>query len=305
VSSGTPIWRSMLFLPAHITKFVERGHTRGADAYILDLEDGVPVHEKSSARRQLEVGVPLVRQGGAAALIRINAQSELREADLSAACLSGVSAIVLPKVNAPFDVASVATRLEALERARGLVAGSVRLIAQVEHVTALTRLDEIARSAPRLLGMILGSEDFSVSAGMDPIPQTLFLPNQQIVFACRRAGILPFGFPASIADYTELDVFRSHIRVARRMGFVGAFCIHPSQVEILNQEFLPSSADIEGARGVIAAFDAAARAGKGATSYLGQMIDLPVVARAHEVLRRADAHRQQRLRNVPHPDEAT
>jgi citrate lyase subunit beta/citryl-CoA lyase len=306
VSSGTPIWRSMLFLPAHITKFIERGHTRGADAYILDLEDSVPVHEKASARRQLEGGVPLVRQGGAAALIRINAQSELREADLSAACLSGVSAIVLPKVNAPVDVASVATQLEDLEQARGLVAGSVRLIAQIEHVTALTRLDEIARSAPRLLGMILGSEDFSASAGMDPIPQTLFLPNQQIVFACRRAGILPFGFPASIADYTELDVFRSHIRLARSMGFVGAFCIHPSQVEILNQEFLPSSADIEGARGVIAAFDAAARAGKGATSYRGQMIDPPVVARAHEVLRRADAHRQQPLSIVRHlPDETT
>jgi hypothetical protein len=79
----------------------------------------------------------------------------------------------------------------------------------------------------------------------------------------------------------------------------------PSAAET-DQEFLPSSADIEGARGVIAAFDAAARAGKGATSYLGQMIDLPVVARAHEVLRRADAHRQQPPSIVRHlPDEAT
>ncbi len=304
MSPCTPIWRSMLFLPAHIRKFVERAHTRGADACILDLEDSVPVHEKARARRQLEAGVSLVRQHGAAALIRINAQPQPREADLSAACLSGVAAIVLPKVNAPVDVTSVATRLDDLEQARGLVAGSVRLIAQIEHVTALTRLDEIACSAPRLLGMILGSEDFSASAGMDPIPQTLFLPNQQIVFACRRAGILPFGFPASIADYTELDVFRSHIRLARRMGFVGAFCIHPSQVEILNQEFLPSSADIEAARGVIAAFDAGTRAGKGATSYRGQMIDPPVVAHAHDVLRRADAHRQQSLSIVPHlPDE--
>jgi citrate lyase subunit beta / citryl-CoA lyase len=306
VSSDTPIWRSMLFVPAHIQKFVERAHTRGADAYILDLEDSVPVREKASARQQLEVSVPLVRQGGAAALLRINAQPEQWEADLSAACLAGVSAIVLPKVNAPVDVASVATRLDALEQTRGLVAGSVRVIAQIEHVTALTRLDEIARSAPRLLGMILGSEDFSASAGMDPIPQTLFLPNQLIVFACLRAGILPFGFPASIADYTELDAFRSHIRLARRMGLVGAFCIHPSQVEILNQEFLPSSADIEAARGVIAAFDAGTRAGKGATSYRGQMIDPPVVARAYEVLRRAEGHRQRPLSSVGDlPDEMT
>jgi citrate lyase subunit beta/citryl-CoA lyase len=240
-------------------------------------------------RRQLQAAVPLLRQGGAAALIRINAPPEQWEADLSAACLSGVSAIVLPKVNAAADVASIATRLDALEQSRGLAAGSVRLIAQIEHVSALPHLDDIARSAPRLLGMILGSEDFSVSAGMDPIPQTLFLPNQQIVFACRRAGILPFGFPASIADYTELDVFRSQVRLARQMGFVGAFCIHPAQVAILNQEFSPSPADIEAARGVIAAFDAAVRAGQGADSYRGQMIDPPVVARAHEVLRRAES----------------
>jgi citrate lyase subunit beta/citryl-CoA lyase len=289
VSADKPIWRSMLFLPAHVRKFVERAHTRGADAYILDLEDSVPVDEKAGARRQLQAAVPLLRQGGAAALIRINAPPEQWEADLSAACLSGVSAIVLPKVNAAADVASIATRLDALEQSRGLAAGSVRLIAQIEHVSALPHLDDIARSAPRLLGMILGSEDFSVSAGMDPIPQTLFLPNQQIVFACRRAGILPFGFPASIADYTELDVFRSQVRLARQMGFVGAFCIHPAQVAILNQEFSPSPADIEAARGVIAAFDAAVRAGQGAASYRGQMIDPPVVARAHEVLRRAES----------------
>lgn len=134
--------------------------------------------------------------------------------------------------------------------------------------------------------MILGSEDFSASAGMEPIPEALFAPNQQIVFACRRAGILPFGFPASIADYTDLELFRTHIRLARRMGLVGAFCIHPSQVAPMNEEFLPSSADIEAARGVIAAFEAAAREGRGAASYRGKMIDPPVVARAQEVLRR-------------------
>jgi citrate lyase subunit beta/citryl-CoA lyase len=284
----------MLFVPAHLDKFVERAHTRGADAYILDLEDSVPEEQKQTARSKVKDGVTSVSRSGAATLVRINAGAD--PADLDAAGIAGVSAIVLPKVGGAGDVAAAADRLDSLERKRALVPGSIGVIAQIENVDALLRLDEIAHSSSRLLGMILGSEDFSVSAGMEPDPETLFAPNQQIVFACRRAGILPFGFPASIADYDDLDVFRNHIRRARRLGFVGAFCIHPAQVAILNEEFVPSSAEIEAAHGIVAAFAAAGREGKGAASYRGKMIDPPVVARAQEVLRRAAAVHTGNLR---------
>lgn len=284
--SSPAIWRSMLFIPAHVGKFVQRAHTRGADAYILDLEDSVPAGEKAGARLHLQEGVKLITQGGAAALIRINAEPHHARLDIESACLPGVCALVIPKVDAPKDLASVARRIDDLERERNIGAGSVRLIAQIESVEGLRHLDEIAASAPRLLGMTLGSEDFSASAGMEPTAQTLFWPNQQVVFSCRRAGILPFGFPASIADYTDKAAFRAHIRLARQMGLVGAFCIHPSQVAVLNEEFVPSAAEIETANGVIAAYEAAVRDGKGAASYRGKMIDPPVVARAQEVLRR-------------------
>jgi citrate lyase subunit beta / citryl-CoA lyase len=286
--TSTPrIWRSMLFVPAHVDKYVDLAHTRGADAYILDLEDSVPAADKAKARDQLATGVARVTHEGGAALIRVNSPSSVNAADIEAACIAGVSAIVLPKVGRTMDVAAVATQLERLESERRLPKSSVGLIAMIESVEALPKLDDIATSSPRLLGMILGSEDFSESAGMDPIPEALFAPNQQVLFACRRAGILPFGFPASIADYSDLVQFRAHICLARRLGFVGAFCIHPSQVPILNEKFLPSPADIEAARGMIAAMDDAARHGLGAVSFRGKMIDRPIVTRAHEVLRRA------------------
>lgn len=281
------IWRSMLFLPAHVEKFVERAHTRGADAYILDLEDSVPAAEKARARSLLANGAALVSQGGASALVRINAEPALAALDVDAACLRGVAALVIPKVGSAAEVNAIAAQLDALEAERGLVAGGIRLIAQIEDVAALPRLDEIASSSKRLLGMILGSEDFSASAGMEPVPEALFAPNQQIVFACRRAGLLPFGFPASIADYSDLDAFRGHIRLARRLGFVGAFCIHPSQIAVMNEEFSPTAAELETARGIVAAFEAGLREGKAAVSFQGRMIDPPVVARAQETLRRA------------------
>lgn len=284
---NTNIWRSMLFIPAHNEKFVERAHTRGADAYILDLEDAVPLAEKPRARDLLSAGVQQIKRGGAAALVRINAEPALAKADLEAACIEGIAALVIPKVNSAAEINAVAKQVDFLESMRGLPANAIRLIAQIEDVRALPVLDEIAASSKRLLGMILGPEDFSASAGMEPFPEALFAPNQQIVFACRRAALLPFGFPASIADYSDLDAFRAHIRRGRRMGFVGAFCIHPAQVAILNEEFSPAAAEIETARGVIAAYELALNEGKGTATYSGKMIDLPVVLRARETLRRA------------------
>jgi citrate lyase subunit beta/citryl-CoA lyase len=277
----------MLFVPAHIEKFVARAYTRGADAYILDLEDSVPLEKKADARKMLAVGTKQVAKTGAAALIRINAGPDHACADMKAACLAEVSAIVMPKVKSAAQVISVASQLDSLETQRGIAPGSIRLISQIEHVDALPHLDEIAHSSPRLLGMILGSEDFSASAGMEACPATLFQPNQDIVFACRRAGISPFGFPASIAEYGDAAVLRQHIRLARRMGFAGAFCIHPSQIAVLNEEFSPSRAEIETALGIIAAFEAGARDGRGAVAYRGKLIDLPVVQRAKETLRHA------------------
>jgi len=122
---------------------------------------------------------------------------------------------------------------------------------------------------------------------MAPVREALLWPNQQVAFACRRAGILPLGFPGSIADYVDLGAFRDTIHLARQLGFVGAFCIHPDQVAVLNQEFVPAPAEVEEARAVLAAYEAALREGRAAASHNGKMIDPPVVARAEEIVRRA------------------
>jgi citrate lyase subunit beta / citryl-CoA lyase len=279
----------MLFVPAHRATFVARAHERGADACILDLEDSVPAAEKENARRSLLTSAAQVTRSGAAALVRVNQPWELTELDLDAAVAPTVSAILLPKVNHPTHVHVVARAIDALEAQRAMSRGHTRLIALIEDVHALPRLDEIATSSPRLMGMILGSEDFSASVGMAPIPQALFAPNQLVLFACRRAGILPFGFPGSIADYADIEAFRQQIRLARQLGFVGAFCIHPAQVAVMNEEFTPPPAELEHAKALIAAYDAAVREGRGAIEYLGKMVDPPVVARAQELLRRARA----------------
>lgn len=291
MSASLPVWRSMLFVSAHVPKFVDAAHTRGADAYLLDLEDSVPLAQKAEARTALAAAVGKVSQSGVAALVRINTDDALTADDLGAAVQPGVRALMVPKVESAGQVQALDARISALERARGLAPRSVVLIAQIEHVRALPRLDEIATSSPRVMGLILGSEDFSVSAGAEPTPEALYGPNQQLVFACRRAGILPFGFPGSISVFRDLQLFRQLITRAREMGFVGSYAIHPNQVQVMNELFAPPAADVAHARELLAAYDEAAAQGRGALEFRGRMVDMPVVLRARELLRRAEAVR--------------
>lgn len=277
----------MLFVPAHIDKFVARAHERGADAVILDLEDSVPLAQKAQAREALAGRAAAVAGRGTPVLVRVNAEAACAANDIDAAVGAAVGAIVLPKVDSPEQVLAADRQVSACEQRLGLRPGHTWLIAQIEDVAALPQLDAIAASSPRLLGMILGSEDFCASAGMVPTPATLFGPNQMVAFACRRAGILPLGFPSSIAEFSDLQDFAGQIALARDLGFVGAFCIHPAQVPALNAGFSPSAGELAHAQGVVSAFETAQREGRGAIEFAGKMVDLPVVLRARELLRRA------------------
>ncbi|MDR7093110.1 HpcH/HpaI aldolase/citrate lyase family protein [Hydrogenophaga laconesensis] len=281
-----PIWRSMLFVPAHVERFVERAHARGADACVLDLEDSVPLAQKAQARAAVPGAAAAIAGRGTPVLVRVNQPSALAIPDIEAVVGPDVRGLVLPKVNDAAMVHEVVHRIDRVEAQKGLRQGHTRLLALIEDVQALPALDDIARSTPRMLGMMLGPEDFSVSAGMAPVRDALMLPNQLVLFACRRAGILPFGFPGSIADYGDADAFAQTIRLARQLGFVGGLCIHPTQVAVMNAGFSPSAEDIEHARGVIDAFENAEREGRGAAEYRSKMVDLPVVVRAREILRR-------------------
>ncbi|MGE3298684.1 MAG: CoA ester lyase [Porticoccaceae bacterium] len=289
-SHPLPAWRSALFVPAHVEKFVAKAHTRGADAIILDLEDSVPLPEKASARAAVPGAAAQIAGHGLDVLVRINRPWRLAVRDLEESVCAQVHTIAVPKVASADHIAFIAETIDEIEIDQGLAPGHTRLLAFIEGVGGLAQVDAIARASSRLIGLFLGAEDFSAEVGMQPTAEGLFGPNQQIVFAARRAGILPFGFVGSIADYSDLDAFRARIRQARALGFVGALGIHPSQVGIMNEEFVPDAEEVAHARGLLAAYEQALAEGRGAAAYKGKMIDAPVVARAREVLR-ADAAR--------------
>jgi citrate lyase subunit beta/citryl-CoA lyase len=284
-----PAWRSLLFVPVTAEKFVRTGADRGADGIILDLEDAVAPSEKARARTLIADAIPQVSRRGADVLVRVNRPWRLLVRDLEAAVIPGVAALMLTKVDSPELVQAVADIVAELEAERGLKPGAVQFVVLVETAAGFFRIEAIARSHPRVVALSLGTEDFTADVGMMPDPEGLLYPKQHTLFAARAAGILPMGFVGSIADFRDQDAFRAIIRRSKRLGFVGASAIHPLQVPVLNEEFSPTTAEVERAERMVAAYDAAFAQGLGAVQFEGAMIDVPVVQRAQNVIARAAA----------------
>jgi len=279
-----PLWRSLLFVPAIGDKYIAKAASVGADAIQIDLEDSVPPERKVEARSRVQAIAEEVSARGADIVVRINRPWRMAVADMEAAVGPRVRALSLPKVPGPGHIHAIAEVLDELEAERGLPPGHTGLIAMVETAEGLTRMNEIAAAHPRVLGLIVGSEDLALSLGMRPEADGLYVPAVMSVAAARAAGVLPLGFIGSIADYADKEAFRTIIRRARALGFVGGFAIHPNQVAVMNEEFAPSAAEVAGARALVAAFEAARAKGLGAVVHEGRMIDAPVVERARAVL---------------------
>ncbi|MFC7557143.1 HpcH/HpaI aldolase/citrate lyase family protein [Pseudoroseomonas wenyumeiae] len=282
--SAAPRWRSLLFVPANVERFIARANERGADGVILDLEDAVPAQKKPEGRAMLQASITSITSNGTAAMVRVNHNLRYIGQDLEAAVMPGLTALVLPKVEDAGFVRDVADTVAELEREQGLPLGGIKFILQVETPGALFALPAIAGAHPRVAAMTLGPEDYSAAMGGVPEPDALLTPNYAVLCAARAAGILPLGFVGSIGAYSDIPAFAEMARRARRLGFRGAMIVHPSQVEPLNQAFTPTPEELDWAHRVVTA-DAAARAeGRGAFPIDGKMVDAPVVRRAEEIL---------------------
>src|SRR6185295_14314789 len=279
-----PVWRSALYVPANVAKFIDGAHKRGADAIIVDLEDSVPIAERPAARRDLQATAENVARGDADVIVRINRPWRQTMLDLEAAISPRVAALAITKVDSADHIRLIAEVVSELEAERGMAVGTTQFVAMIETPDAWFKMPDIARADRRIVALTLGDEDFALAMGMLPNAESLFMPKQQLAIAARAAGILSLGFIGTVADYKDLDAFRQTVRRSRRLGFRGASVIHPGQIAILNEEFAPAADEVASAKKIVAAYDEAVAAGRGSISVDGKMIDVPVVLRAQHLL---------------------
>jgi citrate lyase subunit beta/citryl-CoA lyase len=298
VKPDLPVWRSLMYVPVNVEKYVEKAHTRGADCIQLDLEDSVPASEKDAARKLVPAAARRVRRGGGDVVVRINSPYENSVKDLDASICEEVDGIALTKTQGAEHVKRIDDLISELEFKRGLRPGHTRLIAMIETPAAFFQMPSIAQASARLAAMNIGGEDFALESGMEPTEETLLMPKQQMIFAARSGGLMPLGFIASVAAFGDRDAFGRMVRRSRQFGFMGAGCIHPGQVPIVNREYSPSPEEAAFARRVIAENEKAEAMGRASFAIEGKMIDVPVVERARRLLARLAAIEAREARKV-------
>lgn len=270
--------RSLLFVPASAPpQLLDRAAERGADALIVDLEDGVAAERKSAARQTLGSVVSALADRGATVLLRVNADPGLWALDLAASPLPRLAALMLPKVESPAAVQALARALD------DAGAADLPIVPLVESPAGVLSAAAIA-AHPRVCALGFGAEDHAAALGVAPTPLTLTWPAAQVVHAAHAHGRACWGLAASIADFADLSHFQAAVRDARALGFTGSVCIHPRQVPVLNTGFAPTADELAWARRVIEADRLAQAAGQGATQVDGRMVDRPIVERARRWL---------------------
>ncbi|MFD9667714.1 HpcH/HpaI aldolase/citrate lyase family protein [Rhodococcus sp. NPDC059968] len=283
--------RSLLFVPGHRQSWVAKGIASGADALILDLEDSVPSSLKDEARHTVAQSVREVRQSGSdiGLYARLNAlDSGLTGDDLEVIAIEQLDGFVLPKTFTEVDIAHFDALVTHFERRNGVPSGHFEFILALETAQAYASCERLIAASPRNATLFAGTArdaDVARSVGFQFTPEgleTLYMRSRALL-ATRAAGC-EFPLFGLWQDVHDLEGARRFAVDNRRLGFRGQVVIHPSHVQIANEVFSPSDAEVEFYEGMIAAFEAAERDGIAAVDYEGQHIDYAHVKTAQAVV---------------------
>jgi citrate lyase subunit beta/citryl-CoA lyase len=277
--------RSVLYMPSSNERALEKAKTLPVDALILDLEDAVAPDAKEVARENACAAAKSGDYGRRELTIRVNAiGSQWHDADLAAAAAAGPDAIVVPKVGSADEVRSLVAAMEAAG-----APAHTRLWAMVETPGAVLHAEEIATASDRLACLVLGTNDLYKELGATFVPGRAAVQTslQLVLLAARSAGVAVVD--GVYNDVKDAEGFLAEARQGREMGFDGKTLIHPGQVEPCNDVFAPSADEVEQARAVIAAFEAAQAEGRGVATLGGRLIENLHVDTAQKVLATAEA----------------
>jgi citrate lyase subunit beta / citryl-CoA lyase len=259
--------RSVLYMPSSNERALEKAKALPVDGLILDLEDAVGPDDKPGAREKACAAAASGEYGHREVTIRVNGiGTQWHDADLEAACGAGPDGIVVPKVGSAQEVRDLVAAME-----RHGAPDRTRLWAMVETPGAVLDARAIASASDRLAVLVLGTNDLvkELQARFVPGRAPLLTALSTVVLAARAAGVAVLD--GVYNDVRDLEGFEVECRQGRDLGFDGKTLIHPGQVEACNAAFAPSEAEVEEARGVLAAWEAGA--GSGVVTYNGRMVE--------------------------------
>ena len=306
--------RSELAVPGSNPAMFEKAAKSRADVIFLDLEDAVAPDDKERARVNIIAGLNEVDWGAKTMMIRINGLDThymYRDVvDIVEAC-PRLDMILIPKVGVAADVYAIdmlVTQIEAAKKRTKRIGFEVL----IETALGMANVEAIAQSSKRLEAMSFGVADYAASTrarttvigGVNPDygvlsdkdaqgNRTFYWGDQwhaaqtRMMVACRAYGLRPIDGP--FGDFSDRDGYLAAARRAAVLGYEGKWAIHPSQIELANEVFTPSEAEVGKAKRVVDAMQQAAKEGKGAVSLDGRLIDIASIRMALALLDKAKA----------------
>ncbi len=305
--------RSELAVPGSNPKFFDKAAASAADVIFLDVEDAVAPDEKEQARKNVVEALNDIDWGNKTMSVRINGLDThymYRDViDVVENC-PRLDTLLIPKVGVPEDLYAVDMLVTQIEQAkkRDKKLGFTILI---ETALGMANVEAIARACPRLEAMSFGVADYAASTrarttvigGAHPEYGVLtdktesgerefhwndmwHFAQARMVNACRAYGLRPIDGP--FGDFNDPDAYLAAAKRAAILGYEGKWAIHPSQVELANQVFSPSEAEVEKARRIMEAMEQAQKEGKGAVSLDGRLIDIASIKMAKNLLQKAE-----------------
>ncbi len=280
--------RSLQFVPGNRRDMLEKSRTFDADVLVADLEDSVPLAEKAAARELVRELLPSLSGRDQKVVVRVNSlDTGLTADELEAIAGPHLYGVSLGKVDSPWHIQECHRLLATQESRLGMESGVIKIIPWIESAAGILRAADIARASPRVVALAFGAEDYTNDMGIQRTDEgeEVWLPRSMVPIVAQAAGIVALDTP--YVKFRDREGLQREAEAARRLGYKGKFAIHPAQLETINAVFSPREEDLEYARRVVEAWEQAEAQGRGALALDGNMVDVPVVKRAYNILKLA------------------
>ena len=284
--------RTALFAPGIKDRVMGKALAAGADAVILDLEDSVPLATKAEARTLVAKTIDGVAANPSrpGIYVRVNAASTgLLADDLEAVVRPGLDAVLLSKSENIEDVGQTAGSLDRLEKARGIKAGAVEIILQIENALGVYNCFNLIKASPRVAATCFGSArdgDLQTDLGCSwSIEGTeLLYARSKVLLDTRAAGANIHPLDGVFADLNDETGLLADSKLSARLGYIGRTVIHPKQIEPVKAAYAVSEADVAYYQKIATEFAVAEKTGTAAIAVDGKLVDYAMAQRARRVL---------------------
>jgi len=279
--------RSLLFIPSNSPAMLQNADIFGADGVIFDLEDAVSIHEKDAARTLLDTFLSMYPLNHLEIIVRINQiESSIQSKELQLIVSDKIDTIMLPKATVSSTMILIG-QLKKIEIEKKLTK-KIQIIPIIEMAESVLEVKDIAK-LERVNGLLLGAEDLAsdleVSRSIDSLE--ILMPRAFTILAAKANKIDAIDTPFIHKD--DEDGLMKDAKFAKQLGMNAKACIHPNQVEIINDIFSPSKEEIKQAQRIIEAYHKPENMHKGAFSLDGKMVDKPIIDRALKLIDKAKA----------------